>query len=176
ARVLFFPSLLWIVATESRSRRWFDRIDSTVILGALPFKSQTQKLIDENVKGVITLNEEFETKHLCNSKQEWFAWGVTQLRLATVDFGNAPSFAQLLEGVKFIEDMRSKGDSVYVHCKAGRGRSTTLVACYLMKNKNLNPEEAHLFIKSKRPQIRLASQQWIALQQFHDHLHQKKNS
>ena len=27
----------------------------------------------------------------------------------------------------------ASGDSVYVHCKAGRTRSATVVACYLMK-------------------------------------------
>ncbi|EDO45204.1 predicted protein, partial [Nematostella vectensis] len=134
ARVLFYPTLLWNVVMEGGSRRWYDRIDSTVILGALPFKSLTQKLVEEeNVRAVVTLNEEFETKHFCNTSEEWSEWGVKQLRLATVDFGNAPSLDNLSEGVKFIEEIRSKGDSVYVHCKAGRGRSATLVACYLMK-------------------------------------------
>ena len=39
----------------------------------------------------------------------------------------------LKKGVEFIEEMNLSENSVYVHCKAGRGRSTTLVACYLMK-------------------------------------------
>ena len=65
--------------------------------------------------------------------QEWAEWGVTQLQLATIDFNNAPSQEMLWKGVGFIEKMDKKKNSVYVHCKAGRGRSTTLVACYLMK-------------------------------------------
>ena len=32
-----------------------------------------------------------------------------------------------------IEDLSSKKHSIYVHCKAGKGRSATLVACYLLK-------------------------------------------
>ena len=60
-------------------------------------------------------------------------WGVEQLCLETVDFNNAPSHDMLNKGVEFIEDMKQQGSSVYVHCKAGRGRSATLVACYLMK-------------------------------------------
>ena len=32
--------------------------------------------------------------------------------------------------MKFIDDV---GPSVYVHCKAGRTRSATLVGCYLMQ-------------------------------------------
>ncbi|RYG56938.1 hypothetical protein EON66_01655 [archaeon] len=27
-----------------------------------------------------------------------------------------------------------RGDTVYVHCKAGRGRSTAIVLCYLIKH------------------------------------------
>ena len=67
------------------------------------------------------------------SGQEWAEWGVMQLHLATVDFNNAPSQEMLRRGVAFIEKMNKNESSVYVHCKAGRGRSTTLVACYLMK-------------------------------------------
>ena len=56
-----------------------------------------------------------------------------QLQLATIDFNNAPSQEMLRKGVEFIEEMNVNQSTVYVHCKAGRGRSTTLVACYLMK-------------------------------------------
>lgn len=65
--------------------------------------------------------------------QEWAEWGVTQLQLSTVDFNNAPSQEMIRRGVAFIEEMNENEKTVYVHCKAGRGRSTTLVACYLMK-------------------------------------------
>ena len=44
ARVAFYPSLLWGIATESSTKRWYDRVDTNVILGALPFKSQTKEV------------------------------------------------------------------------------------------------------------------------------------
>ena len=44
ARVAFYPSLLWGIATESSTKRWYDRIDTHLILGALPFKSQTKEV------------------------------------------------------------------------------------------------------------------------------------
>ena len=44
ARIAFYPSLLWGIATESSTKRWYDRIDTHVILGALPFKSQTREV------------------------------------------------------------------------------------------------------------------------------------
>ena len=44
ARIAFYPSLLWGIATESSTKRWYDRIDTHLILGALPFKSQTKEV------------------------------------------------------------------------------------------------------------------------------------
>ncbi|XP_022790362.1 phosphatidylglycerophosphatase and protein-tyrosine phosphatase 1-like isoform X1 [Stylophora pistillata] len=144
ARVAFYPSLLWGIATESSTKRWYDRIDTHVLLGALPFKSQT--------------------------KEEWENWGVTQLHLPTVDFNNAPSQEMLRRGVEFIEEMNQNQNSVYVHCKAGRGRSATLATCYVMKAKKLSPMDAHQYIKSKRPHILIASRQWDAIELFYKNL------
>lgn len=44
-RLYYFPSILRLTLTEGPKRRWYDRIDSTVILGALPFRSQTKKVL-----------------------------------------------------------------------------------------------------------------------------------
>ena len=45
ARVTFYPTLFYNVIMEKiSSRRWFDRIDDNVILGALPFPSITEQV------------------------------------------------------------------------------------------------------------------------------------
>lgn len=45
ARLLFYPTLAYNVLLEKvSSRRWFDRVDDTVILGALPFRSMTKQV------------------------------------------------------------------------------------------------------------------------------------
>ncbi|XP_053781182.1 phosphatidylglycerophosphatase and protein-tyrosine phosphatase 1 isoform X1 [Desmodus rotundus] len=72
ARVLFYPTLLYTLFRGKVSgwahRDWYHRIDRTVLLGALPLRSMTRRLVeDENVRGVITMNEEYETRFLCNS-------------------------------------------------------------------------------------------------------------
>lgn len=42
ARVTFYPTLLYNILMERFSgRRWYDRIDDHIILGALPFRSMT---------------------------------------------------------------------------------------------------------------------------------------
>lgn len=43
ARASFYPTLLYNVMMEKISNRtWYSRIDETVILGALPFRSITE--------------------------------------------------------------------------------------------------------------------------------------
>lgn len=45
ARVTFYPTLLYNILMEKiTSRNWYDRIDETVILGALPFRSMTKQV------------------------------------------------------------------------------------------------------------------------------------
>ncbi len=65
----------------------------------------------------------------------------------------APSLADLHRGVDFISQHVRSG-RVYVHCKAGRGRSTTLLLCYLVREAGMSPVGAFEFIKGKRPQVR----------------------
>ena len=56
-----------------------------------------------------------------------------QLRLSTVDMTGVPTLANLQKGVQFTIRHQSLGHSVYVHCKAGRSRSATMVAAYLIQ-------------------------------------------
>lgn len=45
ARVTFYPTLFYNVLMERvTKRRWYDRIDEKVILGALPFRSMAQEV------------------------------------------------------------------------------------------------------------------------------------
>ncbi|XP_055776777.1 phosphatidylglycerophosphatase and protein-tyrosine phosphatase 1 isoform X2 [Salvelinus fontinalis] len=142
ARVLFYPTLAYNVVMEKvSSRRWFNRVDQTVILGALPFKSMTN--------------------------EEWKAEGVEQLRLSTVDLTGVPSLENLHRGVEFALSHREKGSSVYVHCKAGRCRSATLAAAYIIRVHCWSPEEACQMLASVRPHVIIRSSQLEMLRRYH---------
>ncbi|ELT92720.1 hypothetical protein CAPTEDRAFT_171084 [Capitella teleta] len=173
-RVLFYPTLAFNVAMEKvSSRQWYNRVDDTAILGALPFRSMTKKLIDEeDVRGVITMNEDYETKYFVNNSEEWKAAGVAQLCLETPDFTGAPTLEQLEKGVDFLEIHRVIGNSVYVHCKAGRTRSATVVAAYLMRIHGWSAENAVECLREKRPHIVIRNAQWNILHQYQQHLSQ----
>uniref|UniRef100_A0A069DWV9 Phosphatidylglycerophosphatase and protein-tyrosine phosphatase 1 n=1 Tax=Panstrongylus megistus TaxID=65343 RepID=A0A069DWV9_9HEMI len=169
ARLSFYPTLLYNVLMEKvTSRNWYDRIDDTVILGALPFRSMTEQLItEENVRGVVSMNEDYELYMFSNTSAEWKSHNVEFLQLSTRDIFEAPCQNKLIQGVQFIQKFSDSNSSVYVHCKAGRTRSATLVGCYLMSKYGWTPEEAVDFMRKKRAHILLHTIQWEALKTYH---------
>ena len=102
----------------------------------------------------------------------------------------APSQNMLSEGVDFIDRNITADRIVYVHCKAGRSRSATLVSCYLMKvdlilvlrrygfylifcstlliqKYNWTPEEAVSHLKAIRSHVILTEGKMEALKLFY---------
>lgn len=99
------------------------------------------------MKAVVSMNEDYELTVFSNNAPKWQLLGVEFLQLATTDIFESPCQEKLYKGVEFMnkflpQNNRIKGLSttsipenvgtVYVHCKAGRTRSATLVGCYLM--------------------------------------------
>lgn len=171
-KVAFHPTLLYNVIMEKvSSRRWFDRIDETVILGAIPFRSDVPKLEAMNVKRVVTLNEDFEldfSRWWTVQPDEWQTLGVKHLHLRVVDLVAAPSVEQTRRGVRFIQDAKREGESVYVHCKAGRTRSATVVAAYLIEEAGLTPSEATEHLRNIRSHVSIRRPQRLLLDRYYE--------
>jgi len=118
------------------------------------------------------MNEDYELSLFSNQEPEWKALGVDFLQLPTTDIFEAPTHEKLIKGVSFINSVseRHPNSSIYVHCKAGRTRSATLVGCYLIEKYGLSPEEAVSLMMEKRPHVLLRSKQWEALRNFQANL------
>lgn len=82
----------------------------------------------------------------------------------------APTADQFAFGVHVLEKLIAMKKKIYLHCRNGHGRAPTIFAAYLIKNKNMSPEEAESFIKSKRPTIHLEDVQREALSAFRETL------
>ena len=96
ARVTFLPTLAYNLGMEAvGSRRWWDRIDRRVILGALPFRSEyTREMVQqERIKGVVSMNEDYELQLFSHMTDGWANLGVQFLQLPTTDIFSAPSQA-----------------------------------------------------------------------------------
>ncbi|KHG04164.1 Protein-tyrosine phosphatase mitochondrial 1 [Gossypium arboreum] len=191
ARALFYPTLLYnLVRNKIQSEfRWWDRVDEFILLGAVPFPADVPRLKDLGVSGVVTLNEPYETlvptslyhvsvllyveegalyvEHLFIFTFK--AHNIHHLVIPTRDYLFAPSFADICQAVDFIHENASVGKTTYVHCKAGRGRSTTIVLCYLVEHRHMTPDAAYEYVRSIRPRVLLAPAQQQAVQDYYLH-------
>ena len=149
ARSLFIPTFAWnyLLGRILHRRNWWDPVDPYVILGALPLKSDVPKLADLQVRGVINMCQEYPGPRADYAKHH-----IEQLWLPTVDF-NPPCLEFVQRGVEFLQNKTQKHQKVYVHCKAGRARSATIVICWLVKHRGMSPEQAQAHLLSCRPQV-----------------------
>ncbi|KAL5557323.1 hypothetical protein UlMin_039559 [Ulmus minor] len=88
------------------------------------------------------------------------AHGIEHLVIPTRDYLFTPSFVDISRAVEFIHKNACCGRTTYVHCKAGRGRSTTILLCYFVEYKNMTPAAALDYVLSQRPRVLLAPSQW----------------
>jgi atypical dual specificity phosphatase len=147
ALALFVPTLIWnvLLGRVLRVRHWWDRIDDHVVIGALPFARDVPKLKQEGIGAVVNTCSEY-----AGPVEAYRQADIVQLRLPTVDF-TPPSLADVERGVDFMQQQIADGRDVYVHCKAGRARSATVVLCWLIAAKGVTPEEGQKWILEKRP-------------------------
>ena len=149
ARFAFFPSLIWdvLVCQIIKGHNRWDQVEDGVWLGVMPQANDADDLHKLGVRGVVNTCEEAE-----GPTDRYGELDIQQIRIPTVDF-TEPSLKDIELAIEFIDQCRSNSAAVYVHCKSGRGRSPTVVLCWLMRFHNLGPVEAHEILKQRRPQV-----------------------
>lgn len=96
---------------------------------------------DNNIKAIIRLNNHLYKKEIFESE------GIQHVDLFFPDGSNPPLWIVNA----FIEICESLNGAVAVHCKAGLGRTGTLIAAYLMKKYKFTSRQAMGFIRIMRP-------------------------
>ncbi|KFK27227.1 hypothetical protein AALP_AA8G354000 [Arabis alpina] len=164
-RILFYPTLMYnLVRFKLQSQfRWWDQIDEYLLMGAVPFRKDVPRLKQLGVGGVITLNEPYET--LVPSSL-YNAYEMEHLVIPTRDYLFAPSNEDITRAVNFIHKNALISKTTYVHCKAGRGRSTTVVLCYLIEHKGMTVAAAFEHVRSIRPRVLLHPSQREAVEVY----------
>ena len=147
-RLCYYPSLGYseILFALGRWRKW-DWVDEHVLVGAVPYRRDLDRLHALGIRAIVNMCEEFRG-HTADLKR----LGLSQLWLPTLDF-HCPDRGDLVRGVVFIRQQIAAGRKVYVHCKVGRSRSVTMAMVYLMANHSLSAGEAWQRLHSVRPQI-----------------------
>lgn len=127
SRVLFYPTLP--ITAAKRIGKWVSRIDDTVVLGGAPFVflDYPRKLKEEyGVAGVINMCQEWR-----GPTRQYKKLGMEELYLPTTDHFE-PSQEDLISAISFIKRFEAQGKSVYVHCRAGHGRSGAVAFAWLL--------------------------------------------
>jgi atypical dual specificity phosphatase len=96
------------------------------------------------------------------------------LHVKVEDFG-APSIEELDDSVRFIEEQLEKSRPVMVHCAAGKGRTGTVLAAYLVKNENLSAKQAIEKLRLLRPGSVQSVVQETAVSMYEKFLKSKEN-
>jgi cell division cycle 14 len=106
-----------------------------------------------SIKGVVRLNEgEYEATSLEDAHIE-------HLDLQVVD-GSIPKLDQIREFMDFAESIIDAGrGGLAVHCRAGLGRTGTMIGAYLIRKYSLDARETIAFMRVMRPGMFLTRQQ-----------------
>ena len=102
----------------------------------------------KRIKATHILNCAYE----CNNKNK--PEDIKELHLNIYDYDNFELFDFFEKGNDFINECRSKGGNILVHCKFGISRSASIVIAYLIKFMNYTRDSALQLLTEKRKQTR----------------------
>jgi atypical dual specificity phosphatase len=131
--------------------------------------SQFLWVMTHGVKAIVTVRE-------VPLPSKWFSNGngddVDYFHLRVEDYG-APSLEEIDNTIDYIQQQISNKKPVMVHCAAGRGRTGTILAAYLIKKENLTANQAIKKIRSMRPGSIQSDRQEMALYVYEQYLTSK---
>ncbi len=152
-------SLEYTKFTQKES--WWTKIEPyNFYLGALPLKNKghLEAIAHLGVTHVMSIVENFELQEgWINTPvllQDWQEKGIGVTQIAAKDFSPLTA-SEIKQGIETLAALLEQGDNVYLHCKAGRGRSATIAIAYLMHYQSLSFDEAFHHVEKLRPEINL---------------------
>lgn len=176
---------------EYTNAPWHNEVIPGLYLGAQPMLNLDHHLELPKQLGVDTILTMVELEHELGvglltepvKPDDWrLAGGIQQHVIDTPDFLPV-SQQKIHQAVEIIHECIQRGGKIYIHCKAGRGRSATAVVCYLLKyGMQINgemkffddPVHAISYVKTKRSVISLNPKQMQAIVQFHADLKSRR--
>ena len=156
SRLLFWPTLYWNIKLVNRSNlNWYDKVwtsdrGPTVFLGGFPHSKEVlDQLEKDNVRVLVNTTD----RPISSVNNDFLARrNFQEIHIPMTDFAR-PTASQVMEAVQAVDAAVESGQSVLLHCKAGKGRSATVALCWLVLKKGLSPDAAEKIISAARPQV-----------------------
>ncbi|XP_051125445.1 dual specificity protein phosphatase 1 [Andrographis paniculata] len=118
------------------------KIDEGLYLGSLGAANNRSALKSLNVTHILTVANSLNPAHPND---------FTYKRIQVFDREDVNISQFFEECFAFIDEARTTGGGVLVHCFAGKSRSVTIVVAYLMYKNGMSFSEALEHVKTKRP-------------------------
>ncbi|MEW6359038.1 MAG: dual specificity protein phosphatase 23 [Planctomycetota bacterium] len=135
-----------------RSFSWLIKGEIAGMGRPLDLRKDLEFLQDEGVGGIVSLTETPLQQALIDE------FGMEYRHIPIADF-TAPEPWQIDEFVAFVKQVVRRNRPVVIHCFAGKGRTGTMLACYLV-SKGRSAEDAIAEVRRARPgSIETASQE-----------------
>ncbi len=142
----------WIHGKVSNKPTNFSWVINNKLAGSgTPMTSeQYQWLIKNNIKSIVTVREfPLPQKWLVDNEKETI---INDYKFVYVKDYGVPSLEVLDNIVDYINIKITKEKKpLVVHCAAGKGRTGTILAAYLLKQDNISSQDAIKKIRSLRP-------------------------
>ncbi len=107
------------------------------VLAASPLPLNTADICSlhtQGIRAIITLTERPITVQNGITSELLTELEITPLHVSIDDFG-APDNQQVMSAISFIDQMQAENKPVLVHCKAGQGRTGTLLHAYYLEQR-----------------------------------------
>jgi protein-tyrosine phosphatase len=157
--------------------RWNKINNFNIYLGMIPLEDTVDILMKEcKPTSVITVLENFELQESSIgkpiNKAYWKKNGIRNVTIPSPDFQRM-ELNTLIKSVWYLEKELINNEIVYIHCKAGVGRSATIVTGYIIKHTGLSVNDALNYVKHYR-KIMINDEQIKTLYSYHKMLNNNK--
>jgi len=133
-------------ATEHYSNvHTFSKIDSHIYLSSYKMANDKKILNKYKIKNILTIMPE------CNDCDKMNKYkGINYLQISKEDNQNENLKEEFDKCFKFINNAIDNEENILIHCRAGKSRSPTIIAAYLIKKYGLSRDDALNYMKKNR--------------------------